>query len=84
MQKLTAVEEAKALMTEAREWPVWRWLMEKGRVRATADLATNALTAQEKKVKAEWPEALKTAYRALERPGAGKGKGACRTRTRWR
>lgn len=29
MQKLIPVEEAKALMTEAIEWSVWRWLLEK-------------------------------------------------------
>ena len=74
MQKLATVEEAKALMTEAREWSVWRWLMEKGRVRAAADRATDALAEQEKRVKAQWPAALKTAYRARERPGAGNGK----------
>jgi hypothetical protein len=74
MQKLTAGEDAKARMTEAREWGVWRWLMEKGRVRVAADRATDALAQQEKKVKAQWPAVLKTAYRALERPVAGNGK----------
>ena len=74
MQKLAAVEDAKALMTEAREWSVWRWLMEKGRVREAADRATDALAEQERKVKAQWPAALKTAYRARGRPGAGNGK----------
>ncbi|HLK50471.1 MAG TPA: hypothetical protein VKT49_20165 [Bryobacteraceae bacterium] len=66
MRKLTAVEEAKALMMEARQWPVWRWLLEKGRVRAVADRATDALTAQEKRVKAAWPDELKAAYRGPE------------------
>jgi hypothetical protein len=44
-------------------------------VRAAADRATNALAQQEKKVKAQWPEVLKTLYRAPERPGGGNGKG---------
>jgi len=61
MRKLPAVEEAKALMTEARDWSVWRWLMEKGRVRAAADRATDALGELEKKVKAGWSEELRKA-----------------------
>ena len=70
MQKLAAVEEAKALMREAQEWPVWRWLLEKGRVRAAADRANEALAAQEKKVKAAWPDELKTASHVLARRGS--------------
>ena len=73
MRKLAAVEEAKALMAEAREWPVWRWLMEKGRVRAAADRATDALAAREKRVKAAWPEQLKAAYGALGQAGRVRG-----------
>ena len=59
------MEEAKALMREAREWPVWRWLLEKGRVRAAADRANEALAAKEKAVKAGWPDELKTASHVL-------------------
>jgi hypothetical protein len=73
MQKLQAVEEAKALMTEARDWSVWRWLMEKGRVRAAADRATDALAEFENKVKTGWPEAMRRAYRALEHPSSQNG-----------
>jgi hypothetical protein len=43
MRKRSQVEEATALMNEAKEWGVWRWLWEKGRVRATADRANDAL-----------------------------------------
>jgi hypothetical protein len=63
MQKLAAVEEAKALMTEAIEWSVWRWLMEKRKVRLAADAAVDALNAQAKKVKAGWSDELKRAYK---------------------
>jgi hypothetical protein len=55
------VEEAKALMTEARDWSVWHWLMEKRRVRAAADRATNALGEMERKIKAEWSDELRKA-----------------------
>lgn len=65
MRKLPAVEEAKGLMNEARNWPVWRWLLEKRRVRAAADDANAALSALEKKVKAAWGDELKQAYRTL-------------------
>jgi hypothetical protein len=66
MQKLIPVEEAKALMTEAIEWSVWRWLLEKKRVRVAADTAVDALNALDKKVKAAWSEDLKKAFRELE------------------
>jgi hypothetical protein len=66
MQKLMPVEEAKALMTEASEWGVWRWLTEKKRVRIAADTAVDALNALDKKVKAAWSDDLKKAWRELE------------------
>jgi len=73
MQKLTAVEEAKALMTQATDWSVWRWLMEKSKVRAAADKAVEALSNTEKKVKSTWNDDLKKAYRELEAQEALEG-----------
>ena len=52
MHKLAPVEEARDLMNEAKNWGIWRWLMEKKRVRATADRATDALYEAEKEIKA--------------------------------
>src|SRR5579883_3520413 len=66
MQKLVPVEEAKALMTEASDWGVWRWLTEKKKVRIAADAAVDALNAQDKKVKAAWCDDLKKAWREVE------------------
>ena len=66
MQKLIPVEEAKTLMNEAKDWSVWRWLLEKRRVRIAADLAVEALDEADKKVKASWNDDLKKAYRELE------------------
>jgi hypothetical protein len=66
MHKLAQVEEAKALMNEAKDWALWRWLWEKSSVRATADRANEALDALEKKVKATWSDDLKKAYREVE------------------
>ena len=66
MQKLAQVEEARALMNEAKDWGLWRWLWEKGRVRATADRAVDALSAAEKKVKTTWTEDQNRAYCELE------------------
>jgi len=60
------VEEARALMTEAKDWSLWRWLWDKSRVRATADRAVDALAEAEKKVKATWTDDQKKAYRELE------------------
>ncbi len=66
MQKLLEVEEAKVLMTEAKNWGLWRWLWEKGRVRTAADRAVDALDVLEKKVKTSWTEDQRKAYRELE------------------
>jgi hypothetical protein len=71
MQKLPEVEEAKALMNEAKDWSVWHWLMDKRRVRAIADKANDALGDLEKKVKASWSDDLKKASRDLSN---GKGR----------
>ncbi len=66
MQKLPPVEEARVLMTEAKGWGLWKWLWEKGRVRATADKAVDALAEAEKKVKATWTEDQRKAYSESE------------------
>ncbi len=66
MQKLPAVEEARAVMKEGMEWGVLRWLSEKRRVRRIADAATAALDEADDKMKATWPESLKKAYREVE------------------
>jgi hypothetical protein len=62
MQKLAAVEDAKTLFTEARDWSVWRWLIEKSRARSTADAAWEALEAYEERVRAGWNEEWRQAY----------------------
>ncbi len=62
-QKIAEVEEAKALMTEAIEWSVVRWLREKKRVRKTADKANAALDRLVEQAKAESHEDIKAAYR---------------------
>jgi hypothetical protein len=64
MQKLAAVEEAKVLFEEAKDWGVWRWLTEKRRARQTADAAWEALEAYEQKVRASWSAEVKRACKA--------------------
>jgi hypothetical protein len=63
MEKLAAVEEAKALFEEAKEWGVWRWLLEKSRARRTADAAWKALDKYEHQVKGAWSAERKKAFR---------------------
>ena len=65
MRKLSAVEEARAIMTQGTEWGVWKWLVEKKRVRAIADEARAALDKLDLKVKATWSDDLKIAYNQL-------------------
>jgi len=77
MRKLGDVEEARVVMTEATEWGLWRWLLEKGRVQEIADRATDALAKADEKVKSGWSAELKTAYTELldqEKPQRGRRK----------
>jgi hypothetical protein len=62
MRKLSAVEAARAIMTEGMEWGVWKWLIEKKRVRGLADEARAALDDLEMKVKETWSNDYKIAY----------------------
>jgi hypothetical protein len=52
--KLTEVEEAKAVMTEALEWSVIKWLREKKRVRKIADVANATLDRRLEELRAQW------------------------------
>jgi hypothetical protein len=65
MKKLPAVEEARAIMQEGMEWGVWKWLMEKKRVREIADHARTALDELEIQVKLKWPDEYKLVYNEL-------------------
>ena len=72
MRKLTEVEEAKALMTEAVEWSVMKWLREKKRVRKAADRANDALDQLSNETKLLWPAELRAAYGTLAQDGGEK------------
>jgi hypothetical protein len=65
MNKLAAVKNAKAVMTEAMDWSAFKWLWEKSNVRQTADDANAALDRLNKKAKSQWGEELKAAYRQM-------------------
>ena len=65
MKKLEAVEDARAIMTKGLDWGVFKWLMEKPKVRKIADRATEALNDAEDKAKATWSDELKRAYNFL-------------------
>jgi len=65
MKKLQQVEEAKVLMKEAVDWSLFKWLWEKSAVRETADRADAALDRANRKVKAQWREEVREAYRQL-------------------
>ena len=74
MHKLAPVEDAKALFQEAKDWSVWRWLIEKKHARTTADAAWEALEACEEKVKAGWAEEWRQAYLDLSADGRPKAR----------
>jgi hypothetical protein len=74
MRKIPEVEYAKALMTEAHEWSLWRWLLEKKKVRQAADDANAALKTAEEKVIAAWNDEMKRAYAGLSADSGRKRK----------
>lgn len=60
--QLTEVEQARALMTEAIDWSVMRWLIEKKRVRKIADRANEVLNATEQEIHSRWSTAFRKVY----------------------
>jgi flavodoxin len=66
MRTIQSVEDAKTLLHEAKEWGVWRWMTEKKRVRAAADLAWADLEKVEMAIKSSWSDDLRHAYRELQ------------------
>jgi hypothetical protein len=75
MEKLPAVENAKALMTEAVAWSVMKWLREKKTVRKIADQANAALDQFNQAVKDRWPDDVRVAYQSLVAQVAGTARG---------
>jgi hypothetical protein len=71
VRKLPEVEEAKALMIEAVDWSVFRWLFEKHRVRETADRANAALDKLDQAVKSRWSRDAKASYKELTAKAGG-------------
>src|SRR5690348_11331607 len=63
MHKLPAVEEAKRMFEEAKNWGTWRWLVEKRRARTTADAAWEALEECEARVRSGWSDERRQAYK---------------------
>ncbi len=62
MTSLKEVERARAIMKDADNWSVLRWLSEKKKVRRAADAANAALRAQHEELMAAWPAVLRQAY----------------------
>ena len=73
MTKLAEVEEAKALMTEAMQWSVMKWLTNKKKVRRAADKANEILWAKQKEIKSCWSDELKLVYAELAGHGNNPG-----------
>ena len=72
MKKIPEFEEAKAIMTAAQEWGIWRWLTEKRKVRLAADTCNEALARAEKRVIESWPEEMRAAYDDMVAEQGGK------------
>ncbi len=63
VEKLAAVEEAKAAMNEALDWSVLKWLRKKKQVRRIADRANDLLDRRLEETHALWEPELLAAYR---------------------
>ena len=74
MKKIPEVEQAKAIMTEAQNWGIWRWLTEKRKVRLAADNCNDALARAERRVIESWPEEMQAAYEELATKESAKKK----------
>ena len=75
MHKLPPVEHAKKLFEEAKDWGLWRWLLEKRNARQTADAAWAAFDEYESKVKASWSEDIRKAWHEAETEAAAAADG---------
>lgn len=74
MRKLPEVQQAKELMNEAIDWSVFTWMLEKSKVRKTADQANAALDRLERATKARWSDEVKAEYKKLSgKTGAARG-----------
>lgn len=62
MKQIAEVEQARALMTEAIDWSVMKWLSEKRRVRKAADRANTVLNQVEAGIRARWSPHFRSAY----------------------
>jgi hypothetical protein len=62
MHRLPPVEEARAIMTEAQNWSIWKWLTQKPKVRAIADKATQTLKEAIESAKDSWSDDMNRAY----------------------
>lgn len=69
MKSIKEVEFAKAIMNEAVDWSVFKWLWEKSTVREIADNANAALDRLNRRVKARWSAEHKEAYHMLSETG---------------
>jgi hypothetical protein len=75
MHKLPPVEDAKQLFEAAKDWGLWRWLLEKRHARQTADAAWAAFDEYEHKVKTGWSEDIRKAWREAETEAAAAADG---------
>lgn len=62
MKILAKVEQARALMTEAIDWSVMKWLREKRRVRRAADQANELLNEAEAEIRKKWSPEFRSIY----------------------
>jgi hypothetical protein len=69
VRKLAEVEEAKAVMTEALDWSVLKWLREKKRVRKIADIANGLLDRRLEDLRSQWDGAGEAAGRKVHQAG---------------
>jgi hypothetical protein len=75
MKKIQEVEKAKALLKEAIDWSLFKWLWEKNAVREAGDKADAALDRLNKKIKAQWSDDVREGYRFLAHSNQnGKGR----------
>jgi len=70
VRNLSRIEQAKALMDEAVDWSVFKWVVRKRRIRETADEANAALDKLNHDIKSRWKREIRTTYQNLTGRGS--------------
>ena len=80
MRRLQEVEDAKELLSSAKDWGLWKWLTERSRVRHAVNRSAQVLDDLDERIKANWSAGLKNAYEEAQAGAALDGSAQAKRR----